>query len=70
MPQWSPLLDLVMDAMVRRVVFISVVAISSTFVCYVNIGLGFANSYIMLVLDSIVNDVCMVRHTPPTPDIM
>lgn len=45
---------------VSRVVFLAVVAVSSTFVCYINIGAGFANSYLILVGDSIINDFCMV----------
>lgn len=56
---------------VCRVVFLAVVAITSTFVCYINMAGGFANSYIFLVVDSIVNDVCMVlvSFSAPSEDV-
>lgn len=53
---------------VKRVVALAVIAVSTTFLTYFNIGVGLVNSYIMLVLDSIINDICMVLVSFASPD--
>ena len=45
---------------VRRVTISTVIAVASTLLCYANFALSFTNWLYMLVLDSIVNDLCLL----------
>ena len=47
-------------AVVRRVTISTVIAVFSTLLCYVNFVAGFASWLVMLAIDSMVNDVCLL----------
>ena len=50
--------DPAMRAQMRRVLIATVVAVFSTLVCYGGIG-RFANPFLLLAVDSIINDLCL-----------
>ena len=47
------------DATVRRVARATVVAVTSTMLCYFNFGLGLTSWYHFLAIDSVINDACL-----------
>jgi hypothetical protein len=52
--------QVVRTAVVRRVTISTVIAVFSTLLCYVNFVAGFASWYVMLAIDSIINDACLL----------
>ena len=52
--------EVVRTAVVRRVTISTVIAVFSTLLCYVNFVAGFASWLVMLAIDSMVNDVCLL----------
>jgi len=50
----------VRTAVVRRVTISTVIAVFSTLLCYVNFVAGFARWFVMLAIDSIINDACLL----------
>ena len=52
--------EVVRTAVVRRVTISTVIAVFSTLLCYVNFVAGFARWFVMLAIDSIINDACLL----------
>ena len=52
--------EVVRTAVVRRVTISTVIAVFSTLLCYVNFVAGFASWLVMLAIDSIINDACLL----------
>ena len=47
-------------AVARRVALSTAIAVGSTLFCYVNFGMGLVNWLLMLAIDSVINDACLL----------